>query len=121
MSVQTKASRAGLYHKDITPWIRYISRGRVELNYSRHTALKAQERGLPLPAAMVIESNVIEAELDDVGDVLKLVVRLRWTESDDLCVVVREQPFGSWLVVTMWSNSRTDMHTTLDRSKYRAA
>ena len=65
--------------------------------------------------------ELIEVEENNYID--KFVIRVQFNEYEDMCIVfgnsydtVKKEPY--LFVRTIWINSRTDLHTTLDESKY---
>lgn len=117
-SVLFKKSRAGLYHVEVTPWIKNISRGVVQLNYSKHATQRCLDKHLPILWSVRVDGHVFEAEMNDAGIATKLALRVPLNTTHDLCLVIREVQPGTWVVITAWANAKADSHTTLDRSKY---
>ncbi len=110
------------YHKDIfIPSALNLDFGILKLQYSSH-ALRAANSDrygtVVLPRTLNTDSAKI-VEVTAIGrTVLKLVYRVPHCAQYDLVVVVLPD---SGLVKTVWLNSKTDTHTTLDRSKYSVA
>lgn len=119
-----------LYHRDIgfpevvTDQLRAL--GDVKLSYTRHAmqACLNDRFGAiysPLHSCRILPENVIEAEVVD-GIVVKVVCRYYYDEKRDLCLALAVAPRAcrdGWAIVkTVWSNLRSDTHSTLDRSKY---
>lgn len=57
--------------------------------------------------------------------VTKFCIRIPFNDQDDMCVAIRPDYSGSssfyrwgFLIVTIWINSNSDSHTTLDETKY---
>jgi len=55
----------------------------------------------------------------------KFCIRIPFNDNDDMCVAIRPDYSGSdafyrwgFLIVTIWINSNSDSHTTLDVTKY---
>jgi hypothetical protein len=53
-----------------------------------------------------------EVEVDN-GLVTKSVVRVKYNDKKDISIVFRDG-----IIITAWLNERSDLHSTLDRSKY---
>jgi hypothetical protein len=111
-----------LYHKDIFIPTLVFPGASYRLAYSRHSRLEAVRDKLGVvtrpPAFIEFNSDdVIEVETtDDV--VTKLVVRLPYDSTRDIILVLRNFHDGAAIVVTLWTNSIDDSHSTLDKSKY---
>lgn len=59
-----------------------------------------------------------EIEVDD-GEVVKLVVRVPYTEENDVSIAIQlNSSNGCPLIKTAWLNDKNDVHTTLDTTKY---
>lgn len=59
-----------------------------------------------------------EIEVDD-GEIVKLVVRVPYTEENDVSIAIQlNSSYGCPLIKTAWLNDRNDIHTTLDTTKY---
>ena len=89
------------------------------MRYSRHALREADIEGLweeDLPSKLPADFEVIETEVTDGR--LKWVVRFPCQSDamvgEDLVLVVIQ----SGLVKTVWVNSNTDTHCTLDTTKY---
>lgn len=112
-----------LYHKDvyIPEDIKYKlnALSPVQLIYSRHAILAAQDdkylsQGIKLVKEITFTyKNVIELELTAAG-IVKLVVRLSYNKDLDITYVIGK----GGLVRTVWLNLKTDLHKTLDHTKY---
>lgn len=109
-----------LYHAEIgLPKNFRIPTARVELVWTRHAdKARTDDRygviprvaTLPLKAFKVIEVGM------EAGKVAKVVVRGHLDAERDVIFVLI--PGKKWVVKTVWFNLRTDVHTTLDRSRY---
>ena len=62
-----------------------------------------------------LQKNPIEPFEVEIKDdkVVKCVVRAKYDDTKDISIVFRE-----WGIVTCWVNSNSDLHYSLDRSKY---
>lgn len=59
-----------------------------------------------------------EIEVDD-GEVVKFVVRVPYTEDNDVSIAIQlNSSYGYPLIKTAWLNDKSDIHTTLDTTKY---
>jgi hypothetical protein len=93
---------------------------KVTLVYSRHAEQEARNDryGLViLPGALTFDpNNVVEAEFTN-GSLSKLVIRQPHDAQRDLILVVLP---GSrvFFVKTVWTNLKTDKHSTLNRNRY---
>jgi hypothetical protein len=62
--------------------------------------------------------NIVEAEVID-STVTKIVIRLSYGQSQDVCYVFRKDiRYNKPVLITCWLNSKSDNHSTLDHSKY---
>lgn len=110
-----------LFHKDIRlPEGFRLPNRMVELNYSNH-ALKAatddRYGDIPLtPVLNLAHCETIEVEVDG-RRVRKVVVRTELDDDNDVVFVLVPGP-ARWTVKTVWINRKSDLHRTLDRSKY---
>lgn len=115
------ALQTGLFHKDIgLP----ISPNRIifhaQLKYSNH-ALKAAQNDrygkINLPETLNTKlDNVTLIELETKnGKPFKGVYRMPYNDKHDIVIVLL---YETRLVKTVWLNSKTDAHKTLDVSKY---
>lgn len=105
-----------LYHYKIgLPKLRL--RGLLKLKYGPHALRAAQNDrygAIKLPLSLDIAKELL-VEIEVLNNaVQKLVYRIPYSNSHDICIVV--QPNG--FVRTVWLNSRHDMHVTLDTRKY---
>ncbi len=109
-----------LYHKDVfAPAAIFQSPGVMRVRYGHHAVTAAQEdrygdlsRYLT-PYIDLDETEIVEVEVTH-GEVTKRVVRLPLNEELVLVLVVGADGF----VRTVWGNMASDVHKTLDRSKY---
>lgn len=111
-----------LFHADIRLPEGFVApTARVPLSWTRHAhEARWNDRvyhneipafdTLPLSRFSVVEVGV------ESGRVVKMVVRGHFTKTHDLVFVLIPGP--RWTVKTVWSNLRTDVHRTLDKSRY---
>jgi hypothetical protein len=112
-----------LYHREkYLPNLSKWNNAVLRLRFTNHAewAAKNDRYGVidlySLPRYLVIDTDtVVEAETNDKGVVVKLVLRLKYDGNRDVVVVVMV-PDGS--VKTVWFNKKDDTHKTLDLSKY---
>ena len=104
---------------------RYI--GKVYgLKYSQHAIQAAQDDRYGkidlklLPNSVRIEKNqIIEVETDDLtGQIRKFVIRKPYDQTRDV-IIVFLVPDG--VVKTVWFNLRSDVHRTLNMTRYASA
>lgn len=91
-------------------WTRHADRARVDDRYCEIPRFAT----IPLASFTPIEVGV------EAGRVAKLVVRGHYTSELDVVFVLIPNGSKPWLVKTVWVNKRSDVHRTLDRSKYRS-
>jgi len=113
-----------LYHSDIRLPDGFTKpTARVELVWTRHAdAARTDDRygqiprfaNVPLSMFDVIEVGV------EAGKVSKMLVRGHYSADIDVCFVLIPCKTDKWIVKTVWQNERTDVHRTLDRSRYVA-
>lgn len=118
MSEKYYLNEDGLYHRDIGMPECWPVNGRwVDLKYSNHAkrACIRDRYGVipPLNRVQIFLDQLVEVEIRE-GKLVKLVARVRFNGVFDLILVLN--PDG--LVRTCWLNRVTDVHKTLDRSKY---
>lgn len=109
-----------LYHKEIGfPESIDIKEGMVNLWYSAHARERIEGRYkgfLILPSFIKItKNNVIEISTEDNITCDKVLVRTKYDEKKDICIVLLPH---NGKVVTLWTNYRDDKHETLDKTKY---
>ena len=109
-----------LYHKDIGfPASLRIPEGIVQLWYSIHAKERffGKYRGsLILPSFIKItKDNIIEATTENNINCKKVMVRTRYDERRDMCIVL--SPYNG-KVVTIWLNDKREVHEITDKSKY---
>jgi hypothetical protein len=95
--------------------------GTVPLQYTAHAnaAARNDRYGLvTLPRVIdTKQAQVIEVGLDS-GRVSKIVYRVKYSQTLDLVLVV--VPYSATFIVkTVWLNSKADQHETLDVQKYK--
>jgi hypothetical protein len=108
-----------LYHKDIYLPKLNIENKNFEPSYTFH-AMQAAETDrygiIELPAEMNLsEVEIFEIEVDEFGNLIKVVFRMPYNFQFDLCVAML---VNNCKVKTVWLNDKTDKHNTLDKSKY---
>jgi len=112
-----------LYHKNV-----YMPKGVKELEVkivkfdyiSKHAALKAKELGIDLSSCRIIfgGDEIVEIEMDEVGIISKMVIRMVKDEEFDKVYVICADIQKGVVLKTVWLNHKSDNHSTLDISKY---
>lgn len=108
----------GTYHKDI--FMPKISPPNIDVNlvYSGHakSACYNDRYGIiRTPRTINLsKTEVIELTVEN-GNPTKVLVRTSYNSNSDLCLVILLEKM---LVKTVWLNSKSDNHKSLDRSKY---
>lgn len=114
-----------LYHRDIgipehllTPLHR-----KVRLEYSRHAMREAANDKFGIIQRLPLEFNlrpefVVEVESFGNVAVTKAVVRVPYEPNRDLILVIIPNGNDTWFVKTLWTNSCTDNHKTLNKQNY---
>lgn len=91
----------------------------VRLRWTKHAdRARTNDRYGDIPRATFLDLSkcqVIEIGVE-AGKVIKYVMRTRLDDERDLCIVLI--PGKEWTIKTVWVNLKTDLHKTLDRSKY---
>jgi subtilisin-like proprotein convertase family protein len=116
-----------LYHREVYLPNNILNalEGEFKIIYGIHAIKQARVkyglRGQDLPSsAQTTIANIIEVEI--IGNrIVKIVVRLPFDNRDDICVPLIPQSPGELFAKTMWLNSRSDRHRTLDKAKYAVA
>lgn len=107
----------GLYHYQVGMPISPAQK-LIKLVYSEHAKHQMidDRYGVIVPPVAVDLSKckIIEMEVED-NQPIKLVVRTRYNNKLDLCIVVNTK---DGFVRTVWFNQASDRHNSLDRSKY---
>lgn len=88
----------------------------IFLKHTAHALEQSARKGFLIPTSIPEKAELIEAEILIEGRtkrVSKLVFRFRYDSLNDIVAVVR----GNTLI-TAWINARSDIHATLDPSKY---
>lgn len=118
-----------LYHAKLgIPGDIQLPRGVLLLKYGHHALREARrDRNVDLSARlpekiMTGHARVIEVETDEDGEVTKVLYRMSFDGSCDICLVVTPSP-GSrrWFVKTVWCNTKEDRHATLRTERYAVA
>jgi hypothetical protein len=107
-----------LYHKDIGfPPFFTCPDARINLIYTNHAKQASDSRNIRRLGSITLSRfQVIEIEVRD-NRVVKMVVRGSYDATNDICLVITLEK-GKWIVKTVWLNAVSDLHNTLDRSKY---
>jgi hypothetical protein len=110
-----------VYHRDIGFPPEFVKpTGRVPIFYGAHARNAAQnDRYGRIRLQYSINLNnfdVIEVAFNS-GDVVKYLFRGGYDKDYDLCIVLMPSA-RKWFCKTVWLNSKTDRHNTLDVTKY---
>jgi len=110
-----------LYHRDLgfpstlvveeayTFYPRYSAHAEKESKSDRYGEIKLPKR------IDFLSSDIVEIETSDDKTIDKMVVRLSYNGTLDLCSVIIPE---TSVVKTVWINAKKDKHPTLDKSKY---
>lgn len=108
-----------LYHKNIG----FPSSIRVDIylyslkygNHARYESLRDRYGIIKLPLYIDLRLvEIIEIETFDNTNIDKFVCRMSYNNDCDITVVFKSDGF----VKTVWLNKKTDIHKTLDRTRY---
>lgn len=108
-----------LYHRDAwgLPNLKIATLNGVILSY--HAQQQAIAKGICLKTkdlSTFIPADWVLIELEVIGGIpVKIVARQPFDEVNDLVIVVLRK---EKLVKTIWTNAKTDKHSTLDKSPY---
>lgn len=113
--------RNKLYHSEVwfPQWLQNkLALGRIEnLKYSNHARNEAKSDrygNFQLPASInVNDGYTFEVEAQG-KNLVKLAIRFSMNDKVDMTLVV----LTDGTVKTVWLNQKTDIHRTLDRSRY---
>ena len=113
-----------IYHAEIGfPKIVNVLYGqRFILSFSTHAKLACRNDRygfiIPPTAVTVTEKNLIEVETEN-GVITKVLVRVPYERDSKKDISIAFIPQGKFgFVKTLWLNLTSDIHTTLDKSKY---
>jgi hypothetical protein len=110
-----------LYHKDIgfPSDVNIPTKGKFTLNYGNHARVESYRDRygtIDLPPTISLEDcDIIEIGVSENRLLSKLLVRRPHTPDFDICIVFHPD---NGFVRTVWLNSVTDTHSTLDATKY---
>lgn len=118
--------RKKLYHYQIgipQEAIAQSKRGKIRLEYGWHAQQAAMEDRYGLVELPIFldtnRAKLIEVEVGIDGVVTKCVYRMNLDMKRDLVLVVIPEK-GRGFVKTIWINLKSDVHRTLNRSRYDA-
>lgn len=113
-----------LYHKEIglPPIVKNLINRQFKLCYSphaKHACINDRYGIINKPPFNLIlnENNIIEAELNELGGIVKIVVRLPYDVRFDIALAIIPD-FDIAIVKTVWLNEKNDGHKTLDKNNY---
>jgi hypothetical protein len=89
------------------------------VTYTAHAKGRASEKNIILPRSVYINAgDVVELELTN-NRLSKLVVRQPLDKKRDRVMVL--VPNGEcWTCITVWTNNKTDKHSTLNKARLTA-
>lgn len=112
------------FHADVffpAQILRLVPRGIIGLIFTEHAQRAARNDRygqFELPFCLDMrEARLIEASFGTNGKLVKFVVRIKHTINHDMVLVVAKDR-GNYILKTVWLNSASDKHNTLDASKY---
>ncbi len=108
--------RDGLYHRDLGLPNIAIASG-YNLRWTSHAKEQASYRNVwPRPARVdnLTNANIVELEILN-GKPIKALLRVPYNSYEDMVMALN---LTDGAVRTIWLNSKTDQHNTLDYSKY---
>lgn len=114
----------GLYHRDIgfPDCVGTLIGKTLTFRFTRHAlyaCLNDRYEMIQPPASVAIApGQIIEADTDGV-EIYKIVLRVPYNPTFDLCIALFPNLNGDSLVKTCWLNEKKDAHSTLDKSKYQ--
>jgi hypothetical protein len=112
-----------ILNSQLNPELGKLSLGEVKVRYSRHAIEQAERKHIVLPAQGVLvvpEGSIVELELDIRTErPVKAVVRNQYNSDWDLVSVIIPSSYGLFLVKTVWLNSVTDQHQTLNKKRLK--
>lgn len=106
-----------LFHRDVMmpEWIRAIPKTVARIYHSTHASSKVTYFNLPHRSHISFDGgDIVEAAVDK-GKVAKLLVRLPYSETKDICYVIVPVDY---VVVTVFLNDVDDHHPNLERWRY---
>jgi hypothetical protein len=114
-----------IYHKDISLPRRIrgmVPTGVKSIYYSRHAGQEFYDKnGKIEPPSQLDFSTCDIVEVTTYGEKIdKLVLRKEYNDTHDLVVVLvpYENNKKNWFAKTVWLNSKTDTHKTLDVNRF---
>lgn len=107
-----------IYNVAINPELAQMSLGSLKVQATRHAELRAIERAIKLPIILNISAGSI-VELEAQGkQIKKIVARFARPNSNIDEVYVLVPHFGTlWTILTCYTNSRDDQHSTLNLNR----
>lgn len=112
-----------IYHKEVGfPLVVSQFFGRkYRLSFSSHAKAECRKDryGLIIPPReiTVTKDNLIEVEITNNVLVGKILIRTKFNDTHDISIAFIPD-YDTGFVKTLWLNETTDIHRTLDKSKY---
>lgn len=108
------------YHEKIGfPKNVVLPSGKINLKYGPHSrkeALEDKYGNIILPNSIDLNSAYIyEIVVNPLNDIVKAACRTSYDDKRDLILVIS---FPDHFVITVWSNYKSDVHHTLNKSNY---
>lgn len=101
------------YNVQINPELASLDLGYAKLVHTQHAKKRSLERGIELPQTLKLGAgSVVELEAEG-RKIKKVVVRFRMTEQLDAVYVLWNQFGDLWTVLSCYTNSVNDNHSTL--------
>jgi hypothetical protein len=97
-----------------------ITLGTLKLEYSKHAQFRADQKQFNLPHLIIVDRNVVEMETGPAGRPTKLVVRVKYDQTNDLVLVLvpgNKLMSRTLFVTTAWLNNKNDIHSTLKKER----
>lgn len=114
-------SKREIYNVATRPELSKLDPGMMALHWTNHALMRAGQKEVEVRSSVNGSGRVIEAEVDSkTGKLLKLLIRIRvsgWIRDEVLALRPLDGRGKQWLVLTCWTNLRSDNHETLDLRK----
>lgn len=105
------------YHRALSPWVAEIDLGVVRIVPTKHAWMQSCVRKFRFPDTVDTAGRVVESTYRR-HSLVKVLVRVPYEGSQDLCLVLKPDGEGAMVCITAWLNHANDTHETLDTEKY---